>query len=358
MKHTIISLTVLFFLFNSCDAFSQNIKIKKTTKPNVILLIGDGMGLSQLSSVFYYGDKTPAVSKFTEIGLINTSSATDIVTDSGAGGTAFSCGIKTYNNTIGMNTDTLKVKNITELLSEKKYNTGVISTSAITHATPACFYAHVKSRKMENEIAQQLVSSDIDFFAGGGMQFFSNRVDSVDVLKALSDNGFIINNDKNKPLNQEKKYGFLLAEKAMPEMTNGRGDFLPEYTKLALEYFAEKGKNFFLMVEGSQIDWAGHKNNAEYLIAEMLDFDKAVGVALDFAEKDKNTLVIVLADHETGGFTLAADGKDYNTIKPSFASKEHSTSLIPVLAFGPGSEKFSGIYQNIDIFHKILELTK
>ncbi len=137
-------------------------------------------------------------------------------------------------------------------------------------------------------------------------------------------------------------------------MLESRGDFLPNYTKIALDYFSKKKAPFFLMVEGSQIDWAGHENNSEYLIAELLDFDKTVGIAMDFAEKNKNTLVIVLADHETGGFTLAANGDDYNSIKPVFSTGGHSTTLIPVLAFGPGANNFKGIYQNNEVFNRLL----
>jgi alkaline phosphatase len=213
-------------------------------------------------------------------------------------------------------------------------------------------------RGMQDKIAEQLVDSEIDFFAGGGTSFFSNRKDSLDLIKKLSENGFVVKTDTtSKKLDHDNKYGFLLAENGMPTMLESRGDFLPEYTKLALDLFSQQQKSFFLMVEGSQIDWAGHEGNADYLIAEVLDFDKTVGVAMDFAANNNNTLVIVLADHETGGFTLAIKDGDYSIIKPTFASSGHSCTLIPVLASGPGAESFKGIYQNNEIFHKILAVT-
>lgn len=151
-----------------------------------------------------------------------------------------------------------------------------------------------------------------------------------------------------------------MAPNAMPAMTENRGDFLPKATSKAIEYLSAGDSPFFLMVEGSQIDWAGHDNNKDYLVAEMLDFDKVIGVAMDFAEKDGNTLVIVLADHETGGFTLSASHAegmkgDYNVIDPSFATSGHSAALIPVLAFGPGSELFRGFYQNNEIYAKMIK---
>ncbi len=349
-----VSVTII-----SCNTERPSNAVVSNDSPNVILLIGDGMGLSEISLAYYYGNMESNFSRFKEIGFINTSSAKHKVTDSGAGGTAFSIGEKTYNGAIGVTVDSILVPNIVEILSEDDYNTGVISTSSVTHATPACFYAHVVNRGMQDVIAKQLVDSDIDFFAGGGTSFFSNRKDSVDLMKKLSDNGFVINPEITKSqLDIGSKYGFLLAEDGMPTMLENRGDFLPEYTKLALDYFSQFDKSFFLMVEGSQIDWAGHENNADYLIAEVLDFDSTVGVAMDFAEKNKNTLVIVLADHETGGFTLAPNDGDYSTIKPAFATYGHSSTLIPVLAFGPGAENFKGIYQNNEIFHKILNFIK
>jgi len=346
-------LIIISVILTSCNSKNPTNAHAKTHNPNIILLIGDGMGLSELSAAYYYGDSKSNFSRFNEIGLINTSSAKHKITDSGAGGTAFSCGVKTFNGAIGVNSDSVSTPNIVEVLSKINYNTGVISTSAITHATPACFYAHVVNRGRQNDIAMQLVNSEIDFFAGGGTSYFTDRKDSLNLIKKLESNGFIINTKDNLE-NFNGKYGFLLAKGGMPTMLESRGDFLPNYTKIALDYFSKKKAPFFLMVEGSQIDWAGHENNSEYLIAELLDFDKTVGIAMDFAEKNKNTLVIVLADHETGGFTLAANGDDYNSIKPVFSTGGHSTTLIPVLAFGPGANNFKGIYQNNEVFNRLL----
>ena len=151
-------------------------------------------------------------------------------------------------------------------------------------------------------------------------------------------------------MDENKKYGFLLADGGMPKMIDGRGSFLYDATALGLSYLKKDKDGFFLMVEGSQIDWGGHSNDEDYLIGEMIDFDIVLGSVLDFAKKDKNTLVIVTADHETGGFTLASDDGDYNKIKPSFSTKGHSATMVPVFAYGPGAEKFSGIYENTDSY--------
>lgn len=341
----------------SCNRINQNKEVVEG-HPNVILLIGDGMGVSALSASFYYGDAPSNFIRFNEIGLINTSSKKHKITDSSAAATAFACGEKTYNGGLGVAGDSAIIENLVEVLSVKGYNTGVIASSSVTHATPAGFYAHVVNRGMEEDIAMQLINSEIDFFAGGGLKYFSSRSDSLNIYPKLEAAGFTMNTEiENTVPDKDNKYGFILAEGGMPRMLDNRGDFLPDYTQFALDYFSQSEDNFFLMVEGSQIDWAGHGNDADYLISEMLDFDKTVGVAMDYAEKMGNTLVIVLADHETGGFTLASNDGDYSTIKPSFATSGHSTTLIPVFAYGPGAEKFKGIYDNTDIFHQIVELT-
>ncbi len=351
-------IVIITGLFLSCTGNPKSKDIVER-KPNIILLIGDGMGLSQVSSVFYFGEGNTNFTRFTEIGLFGTSSATEEITDSSAGGTAFACGEKTYNGAVGLNADSVEIPNLVELLSLKGYNTGVISTSSVTHATPASFYAHVPSRKREEKIAKQLVSSEIDFFAGGGISFFNGRTDKVNLLDQLSANGFQINTRiESEVPDSNSKYGFLLAEDGMPTMIDGRGDFLTDYTKFALDYFSRSGNNFFLMVEGSQIDWAGHANDTDYLIGEMIDFDRTVGIALDYAKQMGNTLVIVLADHETGGFALSSKDGNYSTIEASFATGGHTATLIPVFAYGPGAETFKGIYQNTDIFHKIISVTE
>jgi alkaline phosphatase len=112
------------------------------------------------------------------------------------------------------------------------------------------------------------------------------------------------------------------------------------------------------MVEGAQIDWGGHDNDTDYLITELLDFDKTIGVALDFAAKNTETLVIVTADHETGGFTLATDDGNYNKIKPTFSTGGHSATMVPIFAKGPGEENFGGIYKNTALFQKMMDIFK
>lgn len=367
-KHIILAL--FFSTLISCG--SQIDKQEAPQKPkNVILLIGDGTGLSQVSSAFYFKETKPNYARFNTVGLINTSSSREDITDSAAGATAFASGVKTYNGAIGVDDDSTVVKTIVEIASLKNIKTGVISTSSIQHATPASFYAHVFNRGQYEDIAADMVTSDIDFFAGGGTKHFNNRADGQNLLKVMEEKGFSIDTmalGNISDIKDHSKMGYLLANDHMPPTAEGRGDYLPEATALGIQFLQKDNNNpnFFLMVEGSQVDWGGHANDADYLISELIDFDNAIGAALDFAEKDGNTLVVVTADHETGGFTLSSTPKeieegrtynDYDHITGTFSTGGHSATLIPVFAFGPGAENFSGIYENNDIFHKILELT-
>ena len=341
-------------------SFAPTTTIAQSKKPkNIILMIADGTGLSQISSSQFYNTEPSNYDRFKHIGLIKTSSASDLITDSAAGATAFSTGIKTYNGAIGVNTDTIAVPTILEDLKKRNFAVGVIATSTITHATPASFYAHRKYRKMELEIAQDLASSGVDFFAGGGRKFFENREDNNNLIAAFEGLGYIMNLDRLDPsmkIKASRKYGFLLADSGMPTILEGRGSFLYDATKLGIKRLSQNKKGFFLMVEGSQVDWGGHNNDGEYLISELLDFDSVIGQVLDFAEKDKNTLVIVTADHETGGFTLASDEGDYNKIKPSFSTGGHSGTMVPIFAYGPGAAEFMGVYENTAIYDKMKKL--
>jgi alkaline phosphatase len=335
-------------------------------KPDhIILFIGDGMGLSAVSAGFYFGEQPSVFSRFEQIGLINTSSATHLITESAAAGTALATGHKTYNGAIGVDTSKTPVPNISEFVSDLGWSTGVVATSSITHATPASFYAHVEQRSMEEEIAHQLLDSEIDFFAGGGIQFFHHRSDNVNLFDLAGEKGFLVDTTLLPDptlLSPENKYGYVLAHEGMPSILRGRGDFLPEATALAIDYLSKDQDGFFLMVEGSQIDWAGHDNESDRYIAEVLDMAKAIETALEFADKKGNTLVVVTADHETGGFALSGkynertDNNDYRVLGPSFSTGGHTATLIPVFAYGPGAERFTGIYQNCGIYSRMVEL--
>jgi len=341
MKHMIILfnelkwvglLSVLLILIGctSEETDESPLPIKKSLPLNIVFLVGDGMGLSQMSSAYFFGEGEPNFSRFPIVGLSKTPSGSH------------------------------KMETIIEELSAQGWNTGVVSTSSITHATPASFYAHVSSRMMQEEIAKQLASSEVDFIAGGGYKWFCNRSDSLNYADTLAANGFFLDtNSIDAPWKGgDQKPVYLMAPDGLTPKHLGRADFLPTATKRAIDHLSLKEEPFFLVIEGSQIDWGGHSNVGEYVIQEVLDFDKAVGVALDYAAEQGNTLVVVTADHETGGFTMASELKtgpyrsmysDYNSIAVEFSTGGHSSTMVPVLATGPQAILFGGIYDNTKI---------
>jgi len=333
-------------------------KFKSNKPKNIIFLIGDGMGVTQVFSGLTANHGKLFLENCRHIGFSKTQSADDYITDSAAGGTALSCGIKTYNGAIGVTTDTIPVKTILEEAEEKGLATGLVSSSAITHATPASFIAHQKNRGMYEEIAADFLKTDIDVFIGGGIDHFTKRADGKNLLLDFAKNGYQVESDMNKIKTVKKGKLVGLTADVHTGRVPERGDMLPVATETALRILDKNSgnKGFFIMIEGSQIDWGGHANSTVYIAEEMLDFDKAIGKALDFAAKDGETLVVVTADHETGG--MAIIGGDMNTgmVKGAYPTKGHSAVMVPVFSYGPGADEFIGIMENTDIHKKMKKL--
>lgn len=363
--HKIILSSIVVTLLNAgCtapDNKPKNTSKEETKSPNVVLMIGDGMGVSQVTAATIWNPDASSFYRFRTVGLIETYSTSNKVTDSAAGATAFASGVVTYNRAIGVNPDSVSVPTILEELQAQGYQTGVISLTSITHATPACFYAHVSDRDMHEEIAAQLVTSEVDFFAGGGWQYFTQREDKRNLLQELTDKGYEIDTtDLPTKIEAGKRYGYLLDEKTMPSKVQGRGDFLQEATALALDYFSQSDQPYFLMVEGSYIDWGGHATDAQMVIKEAVDFDQTIDLVLDQA--DSSTLVVVTADHETGGVSIGKHyethqngsvGVDADSLAVEFKHDQHTATLVPVFAKGHQEELFAGVYSNNDIYHRL-----
>lgn len=329
----------------------------KTQKPkNIILMIGDGMGVAQVFAGITANHGKLFLDNFKQIGFSKTQSASDYITDSAAGGTAIACGVKTYNGAIGVNTDTVAVKSILENAVDKGLATGLVSTSAITHATPASFIAHQSYRGMYEEIAADFLKTDIDVFIGGGVAHFAQRKDGRNLLKELQTKGYQVELEMGKIAKIKNGKLAGLTAGIHNARVDERGEMLPLATKTAINILDNSQKGFFLMVEGSQIDWGGHANSTIYIVEEMLDFDRAIGEALDFAAKDKETLIIVTADHETGGMGIVDGNMKTGMVKGEYTTKDHSAVMVPVFAYGPGAEEFTGIMENTDIYKKMYQL--
>lgn len=328
---------------------------------NIILLIGDGMGLSQITAALYANENKLFLEGFPVTGLMKTHSSSHRITDSAAGATAFSCGVKTYNGAIGMTNDRKPCKTILEKAKERGLATGLVTTSSITHATPAAFIAHVADRSSMEDIAGFFLKTELDFMVGGGLRFFNQRkTDKRDLFAMLRAKDYQLSTYKDHSLAETTPsgttpFGWFSAEEEPGSATIGR-DYLPLAASMAVDFLSKRTeKGFFLMIEGAQIDWAGHANDSQRLIDEMLDFDRAIGEILRFAEADGNTLVILTADHETGGLALE-QGAGLTVLDYDFTSGHHTATMVPVLAFGPGSEQFNGVMDNTDIYWKMARL--
>lgn len=329
----------------------------KTDKPkNIIFLIGDGMGVSQVFAGITANKGQLFIENCRHIGFSKTQSANKYITDSAAGGTALACGVKTYNGAIGVDSDTVKVKSILEEAEEKGLATGLVSTSAITHATPASFIAHQPSRNMYEDIAADFLKTDIDVFIGGGYDHFTKRKDGRNLANELQEKGYTVESDLDKITSVKSgKLAGLTAGVHNGRMGE-RGNMLPMATSTAIDILDNNDKGFFLMIEGSQIDWGGHASSTVYIVEDMLDFDKAVGQALEFASKDGETLVLITADHETGGMALTGGDINKGIVKADYPTTNHTAVMVPVFAYGPGAEAFMGIMENTDINQKMKKL--
>jgi alkaline phosphatase len=243
-----------------------------------------------------------------------------------------------------------------ELAEQEGLSTGLISTCDITDATPASFIAHQLKRTMHEEIATDFLHTDVDVVIGGGRKYFEIRQDKLNLLDTLRKKNYAVLGDitSMESIHQGKLINLYAVENPI-KISEGRGDALLKSTQKAIELLSQNKKGFFTLIEGSQIDWGGHANDAPYAIAEMIDFDKSIGYVLEFARKNKETLVIVTADHETGGLALIGGDMRTGEVKAAFTTKGHTGQMIPVFAYGPGAENFSGIYHNYDLFTKMRE---
>jgi alkaline phosphatase len=312
------------------------------SKPkNIILMIGDGNGLAQISAARMANHGQLSLTNIRNIGLLSTASADDPVTDSAGAGTAIATGVKARNRAIGVDPSGQPQPTLVEILSQRGYHTGIITTDGINGATPSSFYAHTAERDEKAKIISDLVASDLDFFIAGG-KYYEDELQQRFVARSLNDF-----TDLETPI---AVYG---GDYNMPPANDGRGDFLPKSVGRALQVLDEAEQPFFLLIEGAQIDNGGHGNNIATVITELLDFDEAVAQALRFADANGETLVIVTADHETGGLGIVG-GNMAGTVRADFLSVDHSGTLVPLFAYGPRSGSFTGVFDNTEVFHRIM----
>ncbi len=311
---------------------------------NIILMIGDGNGLAQISATALANKGALSLTQLKNMGLLKTQSADDFTTDSAGAGTALATGKKVPNRAIGKDSDGNRLENITELLAKKGFVSGIITTDEISGATPSSFYAHRQDRSMSEGIMDDFAKSPLSLFISteNPNNSYENSTGDFSMLSAVDEVG------KSK----KDKIGFLMPGKIS---SNGNNE-LAKATDNALRFLKNANKPFFLMVEGAKIDSYGHENDMGGVISEGIGFDKAITEALKFADQNTNTLVIVTADHETGGLTLPQGNLERNEIEGDFTTHDHTALMVPIFAYGPQSNQFQGVYENNEVYHKIIKI--
>ncbi len=363
-------LLVLLLLLVSCNQPPANCDrplIRPIPEPkeeihNVILMIGDGMGLAQINAARLKAraqNRALIIDSLPVSGLVMTYSANHLITDSAAAATALATGHKTRNKHISVTSEGKHLKTILEAAEEKGLSTGLVVTSDITHATPAAFAAHVKHRNQKTKIAEQLLENGIDILLGGGRGYFlpvmnnlSFRSDRRNLIEKARNAGYATPENRNELLStHSNKILGLFARDGLNFTENEPS--LAEMTRVALDRLSRNAKGFIVMIEGSQIDWAAHHKDEEETIRQTLLFDDAVKVALDFAITDGHTLLIVTADHETGGMAIEDGHLDGSNLKIDWTTKHHTAIDVPVFSYGPGSFSLTGKMDNTELPKRI-----
>lgn len=380
-KNLLLLFAIVLLVLSGCTNTSNQ-------KPqNVIYLIGDGMGFGAVSSLLLSMEEETGFEKAPVIGLSETCSANNYVTDSPAGGTALATGTRTCNGFLGVGPDSVQLESLLKKAQKMGKKTGIVVNTTLTEATPGAFYAGVTSRKESYKIAEQFTESGVDVAIGAGLSAFINRPDSVDMTAVLIEKGYNVYLDWKSVLEtqSDKFVGILdmgdvhrrnkkstttasaaegqeVCLAAQLAATEGNADTTrfsepTEYLHKActkalsvLEKDAPQG--FFLMVESAIIDGYGHNNDSEGMIEEMKELDQTLKTLIAYVDKHPNTLLVVTADHETGGTGVAYKSHEVNQpegLHLNFSTKGHTGTVVPIFAYGAGAENFRGIFQNREL---------
>lgn len=354
---------------------SENTLVESPSNPDglsIILMIGDGMGFEHVKLAQWVEKGVNGTLSMQELpfqGEVQTRNIENTVTDSAASGTALATGYKTYNGVLSLTLARVELPSILELSQRLNKSTGIVTTTEVTHATPAAFYSHVLNRDYSNEIINHLATSEVDVVMGGGRNIMTSKI------QTLENQGYTIVRNRTELhfVTGDKIFG-LFADSALPyEQDRDRGTIpsLVEMTNKSLELLSKDNDGFFLMVEGGQIDWGSHVNNEVNTVLEAIEFDKAVATAINFVNTHNDTILIVTADHETGGLTLISESltgalpaenntEDFNEelrisrsgdISLSWSSGGHTNANVPIFAWGESLSSISNTtLDNTQIF--------
>ena len=324
---------------------------------NVILMIGDGMSLMHVYTAWSANRGKLWLENAQATGLSKTWAVKKLVTDSGSGGTSLATGVKTVYHAVGVDPEGKPLTSLVDVAKELGKDAGMAVTCRLWDATPCDFCCHNIDRDKEEELVGDYPTSGVDFVFGGGAQKFTNRKDGRDIFKELQKKGYHVSRTLDDFFAYDKNSRIFAVpyDKDTP-LPDERGDLLARASMKGISLMNQNKNGFFMMIEGSQLDDYGHFNQLDLLMKETLDFDQTVGEVMKWAAKDGETLVVVTADHETGGLTLVNGNKDEGRVECCFSTKDHSGAMVPVYAFGPGAENFTGIFENTGVFKKIKKL--
>lgn len=324
---------------------------------NVILMIGDGMSLMHVYTAWAANRGKLWLENAQATGLSKTWAVKKLVTDSGSGGTSLATGVKTVYHAVGVDPEGKPLTSLVDVAKELGKDAGMAVTCRLWDATPCDFCCHNIDRDKEEELVGDYPTSGVDFVFGGGAQKFTNRKDGRDIFKELQKKGYHVSRTLDDFFAYDKNSRIFAVpyDKDTP-LPDERGDLLARASMKGISLMNQNKNGFFMMIEGSQLDDYGHFNQLDLLMKETLDFDQTVGEVMKWAAKDGETLVVVTADHETGGLTLVNGNKEEGRVECCFSSKDHTGAMVPVYTFGPGAENFTGIFENTDVFKKIKKL--
>ena len=315
----------------------------------ILLLIGDGNGLAQISSGIVANGGELTLTQLRTIGLVKTQAADDFTTDSASGATAMATGQKANNRALGLNASGDSIPNLPYFLSQKGFKTGLVTNDELTGATPAAFFAHHPERDAAAAIAGYLPASALNLVIGGGGKHFKKE--------KLSQAGFTLVSDMQEVGEvKELRVAHFASEGGIPSMEAGRGNFLSQAFLQASSYLGKGKSPFFLMLEAAKIDSGGHSNSPSTIVTELLDFDRVLEEAIRYADTHPGTLVLVTADHETGGVSIPQGDLERREVELAFHSDDHTGILVPLFAYGARSSAFAGVYDNTEIFHRLLKV--
>lgn len=402
-KRLFTAILLIAIVFTASEYRSDAKKQKDEKAKYIFLFIGDGMGMGQVNLTDSYlsykagelGGQQLSFTQFPYLALCSTYSTNRNITDSAAGGTAIACGEKTNNEHIGVGPDGTPIESIAYTLHDKGYNVGIMTTVPVNHATPAAFYGHNSSRYGYYDISREIVDSGFEFFGGSGFYNYKGaKGDKPGVDIYIEENGYDVcyGPKEFEARDQNKDIVFIQESGRETNPENYVSDGaeacdieLCEMLEMGLEVLGDE-EPFFIMCEGGNIDWAAHDNKTMTTVMEIIAFDKAIQKALEFYyEHPEETLIVVTADHETGGVSIG-EGKDWRPeiidwemlekhwfesgeknvlgydenremnkkALIGWTSNHHTAARVPAFAIGKGAERFHGIIENSDIKGKIL----